>query len=177
MATFNVRTTPDTGPRVARERVIAKEVMRWISYAPGETLALVEAVHMSRNKTGRTSLDLAGLHDVLVYSFYTRGITVGVARPQCGKILATGKGNASKADMVVACANEFGLTVANDDEADAAWLMAAGVVSGGGTINGWPSTWDKTRAAQLTKIDWVGLLPDPNWLGAPNDMARCDDVR
>lgn len=177
VATFHIRTEPKHGPRVVRERMIAKEVYRWISYEPGQTLAVVEAVHLSRQKVGRTSLDLAGLHDVLVYGFHARGIPVGVARPQCGKILATGKGNASKADMVHACADEFGLTVTNDDEADAAWLMAAGVVSGGGTVNGWPPTWDKARAAQLRKIQWVGLLPGPDWLGAQDNVARCDDVR
>jgi Holliday junction resolvasome RuvABC endonuclease subunit len=182
VTTFYVKTKRDDGPRVVRERKICGAIMPWISFADQdrrsddgrskyelpETLVIIEAVHQSRMQTGRTALDLAGLHDVLVYGFHARGLTVGVASPQLPKIMATGRGNASKPQMVEAAEREFGITVSTSDEADAAWLMAAGVRAGGGTVNGWPRTWDKARQDSLDKMDWIGDY-EQEWLGARDE--------
>lgn len=162
VTTFSVATKPADGPRVVRERIICGAVMPWA--APRTTLVIIEAVHMAKF-TGRSALDLAGLHDVLVYGFHARGITVGVAAPQCPKIMATGRGNASKPQMVEAAEREFAITVANADEADGAWLMSIGVVAGGGKVNGWPRVWDPVRADSIAKIDWIGFY-EQDWLGA-----------
>lgn len=162
VSTLSIPTTRQDGPRVVRERIICGRIMPLIG-GLGRTVAIVEAVHMSRLQRGRTALDLAGLHDVIVYGLHARGVTVGVASPQCAKVIATGNGAASKARMLEAAEQQFAITVANTDEADAAWLMAAGVVAGGGQVRGWPTLFDQARADTLKKIDWIGSYP-PDWL-------------
>jgi Holliday junction resolvasome RuvABC endonuclease subunit len=175
VATFSVATSVDDGPRVKRQRIIAGRVFPLVSErlfntedgllkGSLEAVVMIEAVHMKRLK-GRTPLDLAGLHDVLVYGFHARQITVGVVYPQGPKVMATSKGNASKTDMVDAALSELGLQVGNSDEADALWLMVMGVVAGGGTVRGWGghALEDKARQRAMAKVEWIGSF-EPDWL-------------
>lgn len=166
--TFSVTT--ETGlARAYRETTIVDSVMRWA--LPGTAAAIVEGVYANKFG-GRTSLDLAGLHDVLVYEFTRRKIPVGIPANNSNKKFATGSGKATKGDMVAYARAPLGVTVANHNEADALWLAMMGVVSMGGQLNGWPPRSEDlrsdhpimvanqlNRADALAKIDWVGGWP------------------
>lgn len=170
--TFSVRTNSDD-PRVVRQTHIAARVMEQVdvmhlSYPSVEVMGMVEAVY--QGGFGRTSLDLAGLHDVLVYEFHRRGIRVGTPSPRALKKFATQDGNANKRRMVNEARIALGITVGNDNEADALWLAAMGVVAmGGQVINSWPHAPDhplavkdqQSRADTLAKVTWIGGEPGP----------------
>lgn len=162
VSTFAIPTTPGDGTRVRRERLILGKILPCIG-PDDQVVAIVEAVYMSKFK-GRSVLDLAGLHDVIVYALHARGVTVGVAVPQCPKILATGKGNATKPQMVVAAYADLGVEVGTQDEADAAWLMSAGVIAGGGKVYAWGVKGDDAaRWKAVTGITWEGSYAG-DWL-------------
>lgn len=117
--TFSIKTPAHT-PRVYREQTVVDTVMQWV--VPETTVvAVIEGVYLNRF-VGRTSLDLAGLHDVLVYEFARRAHPVGVPANKSNKLFATGNGNADKKAMVAAAKRVLGVVVANDNEADALWL-------------------------------------------------------
>jgi Holliday junction resolvasome RuvABC endonuclease subunit len=166
--TFSVKTSPDDGPRVVREMIICAAIMPWVR---GATSSMVEAVYQQKLR-GRTSLDLAGLHDVLVYGLHARGVPVGVAAPTSVKQFATCNGRASKVQMVDDAEALLGIKVGDHNQADALWLATMEVVARGGQVNGWPPRSDhpiavenqRMRAAVLAKVQRVGpALPD-NWL-------------
>lgn len=161
--TGSIRTRPED-LRVHRQTRIADEVMRHVNpLVP--VLAIIEAVY--QGGFGRTSLDLAGLHDVLVYEFVRRGVRVGVASPKAVKLFATNNGNARKAAMVAEARALLGVTTKNDNEADALWMATMGVVAMGGQVNGWPQRADhppavaaqKRREDTLAKVTWIGGEP------------------
>lgn len=183
IGTFRVPTSPADGHRVDRQRLIVGRILPLLGErvvqishrATAQTVCLIEAVHQGKHK-GRAALDLTGLHDVIVYGIRARHIPVGVVAPQHAKQVATGKGNAGKAQMVEACAEQLGLHVATADEADAAWFAAMGVMAGGGWVVParagrdkagrwwpWPVPWEKARAEALRKIEWIGSV-EPDWL-------------
>lgn len=162
--TFTVKTAAGMA-RVHRQRHIVEQVL---VYAPMTTATLIEGVYASRFG-GRTSLDLAGLHDVLVYEFTRLGIPVGVPGIKGNKAFATGNGNADKKAMVAAARTLLGVIVANHNEADALWLATMGAVDMGGHTNLWPPrsshpdvvAAQRKRTANLAKIAWVGgIKPD-----------------
>lgn len=176
VSTYSINTSTGDGPRVARERIILGRIMPWVGlrephgegwpeWSPDATsvTAVVEAVHMVPQKRGRTSLDLAGLHDVIVYGFHARRVPVAVVVPQHLKQFATANGAANKAAMVEAARALLGISVTNHDEADALWAMALGVVCGGGRINEWPPVpkqgWGQADADRLaglcSKVQWI----------------------
>lgn len=67
--------------------------------------------------------ELGGVFAVLLYE---QGISVAIIPPTCLKQLITGKGNADKAAMAAALQARYGVSMDQDDEADAyALLMAA----------------------------------------------------
>lgn len=176
VSTFSVKTKPVYGPRVVRERVIVERVLSWVPILRQNrehtTLIMIEAVFLQRLR-GRTSLDLAGLHDVLVYAFNGLHIPVGVVAPTSLKQFATRDGRASKETMVADAKALMGVETENDNEADALWLAAMGVVAGGGRVNHWPPRSDhpialnnqRLRAEVLSHVDWIGADNLPNeWL-------------
>lgn len=162
--TFSVKTKAGQA-RAHREMAIVDAVMPWVVCRP-IAAAMVEGVFASRFG-GRTSLDLAGLHDVLVYEFARRGIPVGEPQATSNKRFATLNGDASKKDMVAAAKALLGITVANHNEADALWLAVMGLVAMGGQLNNWPPRSDhplsvanqKVREDCLRQIGWVGRHP------------------
>jgi Holliday junction resolvasome RuvABC endonuclease subunit len=161
--TTSVRTKP-TGPRVYREKRIVDSVSQYLN--PDDTLVvLIEAVYNSTY--GRVSLDLAGLHDVLVYEAISKRATVGVVPAKSAKAFATQKGDASKQDMVDYARMLLGVEVANHNEADALWFATMGVVAMGGHHNHWPPQSDhpvavanqKNRLENLSKVTWIPSAP------------------
>lgn len=138
--------------------------MQWAN--PDDNLLLMlEAVY--QGKFGRTSLDLAGLHDIIVYEAIRRNATVGVVSPKSGKAFATRSGGASKQDMVEHAEVMLGVDVANHNEADALWFAMMGVVALGGHHNQWPPQSEhpiavanqKARAEILDKLTWIPSRP------------------
>jgi len=63
-----------------------------------------------------------GWHAILHIECHAFGITLEGITVQDIKQRATGKGNASKNEMMAAALNRLGKKVINDDEADALWL-------------------------------------------------------
>ena len=162
--TFSVKTSTDDH-RVVRETRIAEAVLPYVDPRV-PMLAIVEGVY--QGGFGRTSLDLAGLHDVLVYEFHRRGVRIGVPAAKSVKLFATQNGNANKKDMVAFARTHLAVFVANHNEADALWMAAMGVVAMGGQVhNSWPPISDepeyvaeqRVRAHALSKVTWIGGEP------------------
>lgn len=80
------------------------------------------------NATARlSSWDRAKLWWDVMEAADSTGLAVAVAPPTSVKKYATGSGNCAKDEMIAAAYLRMpGLAVGNADEADAAWLMAAG---------------------------------------------------
>lgn len=93
-------------------------------------------------QNGRTTMKLAGLHYIIRYGLYARNVDFGTMAATALKSWATGHGGASKEDMVRLATATFGpgadLAMGswspmfdkvdqNSHEADALWLMAAGL--------------------------------------------------
>lgn len=76
----------------------------------------------------KTDMAVAGLRAVVEHALWTRGVLAGRGRqsihPATLKVYATGRGDAPKSRMISAAQGRLSIPVANDDEADAAWLMA-----------------------------------------------------
>lgn len=90
------------------------------------TLVVIESPFVGSNR--RIGLILSELHGVLRERVGRLGLVLQAVPPATLKQAATGKGNATKEQMV-ARAVELGGDVANDDEADA-WLLWFGVRQG-----------------------------------------------
>jgi Holliday junction resolvasome RuvABC endonuclease subunit len=161
--TFSVATESGLA-RAYRQIRIVDAVMPWV--LPGSTtIAIVEDVFYSP-RNARTSLELQGLHDVLVYEFVRRGVCVGVPTARACKAFATQHGNASKKQMTEAARSLLGVKTANHNEDDGLWLAMMGVAEIGGTLNGWPpDPAPVTVAGSLEKVKWVG--------GRPDKLERC----
>jgi len=145
--TFSVRTSP-TLPRVQRQHAIASDVVACLD--PTEpTVCVIEGVYQSG--FGRVSLDLAGLHDVLVYEFVRYGARVGVVAAKSAKLFATGDGAADKKAMLLAAKLLLGRQVSNHNEADALWFMTMGVYWMG---HAQPLNMD-VRNDAVSKIKWI----------------------
>jgi Holliday junction resolvasome RuvABC endonuclease subunit len=85
--------------------------MRWICgniwpLITRRTFVVLEAPYVTAN--GDTTMKLAGLHYVLRYGLYARGVPFGVVTPSQLKAFACDKGNASKLDMVSMAAATYG---------------------------------------------------------------------
>jgi len=118
-------TTRPGDPREHRHHTIAMRILA-ARDPNGPTLAVMEARITPPPEAVETAMDLAELRGVILHGLHQCGIPVAAVHPGTLKVYATGNGRASKQDMVVAARGRLGahLFVANDDEADAAWLLA-----------------------------------------------------
>ena len=104
----------------------ARILARIWPYCTGEVLAVLED-RVGVAGTGSTNLDLAGLHAVLHYGLTRRRVPIAKVHLMRLKSFATGSGKADKAAMLLAAERRLaptGIEVTNDNEADAAWLLA-----------------------------------------------------
>jgi Holliday junction resolvasome RuvABC endonuclease subunit len=93
---------------------------------------------------------LGMVHGAVRVELWDRGIPYVVLPPSTLKKYATGKGNATKADMRVALLRRMDLDVRDDNQVDAWWLRAAGHQLMGHPILPLP----KPQVAALEKATW-----------------------
>lgn len=90
---------------------------------------------------------MGGIHAIVLRRLFRASVQVFVAAPTQVKLWATGKGNASK-DEMIAAAQVAGAEPADDNQADAWWLRDMGVAALERRIV------VDHQAAVLTKLDW-----------------------
>jgi len=92
---------------------------------PGEAVLVIKEAPIIGQRSG--SIDLIGLHAIVDYGLWARGIwlIVTVANGTL-KVFATGKGGASKEEVLLAAERRIGTLcpVQDNNQADALWLLA-----------------------------------------------------
>lgn len=118
-----IKTSIEDGDKPTRWSKIGHRIYPW---AGRETLYVAEGVY-HRAGFGAVSLDLAAVRGVVLWNMHLRFVPWVSLTAQQAKVLATGEGKASKAQMLHAARFRLRLAPKTHDEADAAWLMAAGL--------------------------------------------------
>lgn len=112
-------------------------------------LVVIEGPAFSRQ--GQAGVHLrAGLWWHIVTRLHAVGVPVAEVPPTTLKKYATGKGNATKADMRMALYKRAGLDIADDNQADAYWLRQMGLTHLGLDAVPVPAT----HLAALDKVVW-----------------------
>jgi len=121
-------STPASDPAPQRHHTITMAILTRRDQRYGHTLIVMEdRIKPSEEQMrGMTTLDLAELRGVIGHGAWVAGIPIVYVHPATLKVYATGNGRASKSAMVAAARGRLGehLHVSNEDEADAAWLLA-----------------------------------------------------
>ncbi|MGH3476018.1 MAG: hypothetical protein ACRDQD_04185 [Nocardioidaceae bacterium] len=99
--------------------------------------------------------ELAGLHAIVRVALWEREVPVVEIPPASLKMVATGKGNASKEEVHEAAIRRLGFTGANRDEADALWLWTAAQIHYGLSTIELPAT----HRRGLDKVRWPTMEP------------------
>lgn len=115
-------------------------------------LAVIEGYAFGRQNQAAHLGELGG---VIRVSLFGLGVPYVEVPPALLKKFATGKGNASKEDMLVAAVKRLGYDGASNDEADALWLRAAALDAYGLPVAEMP----RDQRAVLGKVDWPEM-PD-----------------
>lgn len=136
------------------------ERMLWIraalldDYLAGAGLVVVEGPSYGSQAGQRGHHERAGLWWLIRCALHNLDVPVAVVPPAALKRYATGRGNASKADMLLAAARRFpwfdGSTA---DEADALWLAAMGADHLGHPLADMPAT----HRAALAGVEWPAI--------------------
>lgn len=115
-------------------------------------------------RRGTSTLDVAALRAVILQLLYLYRIPIAYVYPSTLKVYGTGRGDADKAKMLRAVQALFGPTipVANDNEADASWLMLMGVDHYGlmpGKVLGSPRALDRVTwpTMRFMEVDRGGV--------------------
>jgi Holliday junction resolvasome RuvABC endonuclease subunit len=152
-------TTPQD-PDVIRWRRIVSPIFASIdAYIEqgAHPLAVMEEFPMGLAGGGGVSgkvADRLGLRGVLLYGFDARGVPVAMVNPTTLKVYATGGGRSDKAEMTTAARAQFGVRIANDNEADALWLLRMGLDH---YRDGDTGSVDPKSQAACARVRW------PNW--------------
>jgi Holliday junction resolvasome RuvABC endonuclease subunit len=143
-------------PPASANRGIAR--LRWIRAAilertAGAALVVLEGYSFASR--GRAIISLGELGGVVRCALADSGITAVDVPPSCRALFATGKGNASKEQVLAEAIRKLGYAGHSNDEADALWLrrMALEHYMPGAAMS------EKKRSA-LAKIDWPVLSSD-----------------
>ena len=124
LTTISSKPTGDTvAARAERLVTMADKVARLI---PESSLVVIEGPAYSRQLGAGHHLS-AGLWWVLAVELTHRGHDVIEVSPSALKKFATGKGNATKADLRMALFQRAGLDVRDDDQVDAYFLRQVGL--------------------------------------------------
>lgn len=94
-----------------------------------QTLVVFEGLSYGSNDP--SAQERAGLAYLLRHALYTRGVPYLLVPPTTLKKFVTGKGNAEKSLMLLEVYKRFGVSAANDNEADAVGLYYIGMAYAG----------------------------------------------
>ncbi len=158
--TRTIRTGPGDHLADQHDRLafIVREVWASVVVATKpQTADLVVIEGPSYNSTGAGSWDRAGLWWLVVASLLDEGVPVAVVPPSVLKRYATGKGNATKADMRMAMFKRTGLDERDDNRVDAWWLRAMGLDHLGHA----PVELPQAQRDGLAKVAWPVPLETP----------------
>ena len=143
-----VRDYGTVKPRDVREGERLVYIINQIGSGFHDDLVVVEDLPIHAKSAGLT----AQLHGALKYAMHERGCAPPVLVPPATlKTLACGKGNADKTQMVVAARDRLGYTGISADEADALWLLEAGLQHLGHVA---AVKLPASHLRALDKIDW-----------------------
>lgn len=141
----------ETGPGKLRgvERLDAWDT--WLDMKVGAVdpdVAVIEGYSFGSSAKGTRSIAEWG--GVARLNLYVRGVPVVEVPPSTLKKYATGRGNAPKPDMRMELYKRTGLDVADDNEVDALWLLAAAHDATGDPLWEMP----KVNREALGKVEW-----------------------
>lgn len=147
MPTFTVRTaTADGDQRLRRIAVDARtEAYDHLKSEPIE-LAVIEDLPTHANSAGITGMVHGAVRCVLMDLY----VPYALVPPASLKKYATGRGNATKADMRVALLQRTGMDLRDDNQVDAWWLRAMGLDHLGCPVVEVP----KAHRDALAKVAW-----------------------
>jgi hypothetical protein len=134
--------------------------MRWIrasvlGHTVGADLVVVEAPAFSSNQA--RAKEIAGLWHVVMIAVDIRGARWIDVMSNTLKVYATGKGSGVEKDaMVIAAVKRLPIDVANNDEADAAWLYALGLDLLDQPLIALPATHRRALNAIRTRLQTTG---------------------
>ena len=119
---------PDGTTETLKTRLTGMERLEWLRdyvaiYAEDADLVVIEGY--SYGSKGRAVVNIGELGGVLRLWLYEYGPPYVEIPPSCLKRYATGKGNASKDDMLQAAVVRSGHTFCDNNAADAWWLWQA----------------------------------------------------
>lgn len=135
--------------RLARLGYIILRIQEHVNPLPG-ALVVVEGPSLGQRRQGGEHLR-AGLWWLLIAHLDSAGFQVIEMSPAALKKFATGRGNATKADMRVALLQRAGLDVRDENQVDAYWLWQVGLHLVGATA---AISLPKAQTAVLDKIGW-----------------------
>jgi Holliday junction resolvasome RuvABC endonuclease subunit len=139
----------------ARHLILMRGLVRQLD---ADSMVCKESRIESLDVGGNSALDLAALHGVADYTLASRRVPIAKVNVVHVKQFATGSARADKPAMLEAAQRSFPLTVANDNEADALWLLAMALTHYGLPLFGVPVA----RAIKVDKVTW------PIWSGLKN---------
>lgn len=150
-----------TGPH--RLWLIKREVEDLVIRFKIDVVVLEGYSFASRNSQAHSIGELGGVIRLLIWEL---GKPLVVIPPTCRAKFATGKGNASKNEVISSISAKTGLIWSNpgaDDKCDA-WVMEEMVLCHLGKPR---FSWPSTHIAALEKVDWTYLNSYTEKLGAP----------
>ncbi|HNB58717.1 MAG TPA: hypothetical protein PK308_00290 [Phycisphaerales bacterium] len=122
-----------------------------LAWKHGPDLVVIEGLVATR--FGNASLDLAGLGWAVRLGLHAAGIPYVDVAPTSLKKFATGKGNATKIEVLKEAWKRLGYEGTDDNEADALWLLHAGLHHYGAQRLDLP----KVNLEALAKVHWPAL--------------------
>lgn len=149
----SIKTKPNQFTSLARLQHIAKAVCV-ATYDAEAGLVVMEGLAFA-SKSGMAG-DRAGLHWLIRHFLDAAGIPVAIVTPSARAKYATGKGNAGKDEVLIAVVQRLPIHVSDNNEADAAVLLAMGLDWLGTPL----ATMPATHRTALDKVEWPeGVKP------------------
>lgn len=121
---------------------------------------------------GRSVFQIGGLGWIIRAELYDHRVPYVLLSPSTIKGFATGRGDADKYTMRREAERRLDVECANDDEADAVWMRAAGLDAYGRLVDQYGVQMPKSHRRFLAKVAWP-MLPAFNDAGFPtgNDVV------
>lgn len=128
---------------------IRKTILRH-ALNPSASLVVIEDLPTHAHGAGITGM----VHGVVREALLDNGIPYVLIPPATLKKYATGRGNATKADMRMALYQRAGIDLRDDNQVDAAWLRVMGLDALGRPLIDLP----KSQRAALDKVTWPEVV-------------------